>query len=253
MAEETDGLVRFHRLIACGLPPQRADRAAGGLLPTRAFRYCEAVTSAAAFGWYAFPPIGFTVTWNGEQLAWTFDGADEWFPLGRAQFPGYADAFDQDAPEAFRGYSPPFLVGLPEPGMFQVWSGLIARTAPGYSLLVRAPANLPRQSSHEMFEGVIETDRWFGPLFTNIRLTRTDIPVSFAPDYPLFQIQPLPRSLYLDERLNRFDCLDGVASFEPSDWADYRATVMKGGDPERPVGHQASEVRRRRRADVEPS
>ena len=43
----------------------RADRAAAGTMPTRAFRYCEAMTSASAFGWYVFPPITFSLMWDG--------------------------------------------------------------------------------------------------------------------------------------------------------------------------------------------
>ena len=92
-------LIRFHRLIGRARAPQRADRAAGGLLPTRAFRYCEAVTTASAFGWYIFPPISFSLVWTGEDLAWSFDGADSWYPLGTAQFPGFSDEFDRMAPE----------------------------------------------------------------------------------------------------------------------------------------------------------
>ena len=65
--------------------------------------------------------------------------------------------------------------------MVQIWSGLVARTAPGWSLLVRGPANLPRNLAYEVYEGIVETDRWFGPLFTNIRFTRTNVPVSSIP------------------------------------------------------------------------
>ena len=55
---DTDSsLVRFHRLIPGARPPQRADRSAAGTLPTRAFRYCEAATSASGFGWWLFPPM----------------------------------------------------------------------------------------------------------------------------------------------------------------------------------------------------
>ena len=28
---------------------------------------------------------------------------------------------------------------------------------------------------------IIETDRWYGPLFTNVRLTRTNAPIEFRP------------------------------------------------------------------------
>jgi hypothetical protein len=47
---------RFYRLIEQARAPRRADRSALGTLPTRAYRYCEAITSAASFGWYVFPP-----------------------------------------------------------------------------------------------------------------------------------------------------------------------------------------------------
>ena len=50
-------LLQFHRLIEQAHVPQRADRAAAGTLPTRAYRYCDAVTSAAGYGWWVFPPL----------------------------------------------------------------------------------------------------------------------------------------------------------------------------------------------------
>ena len=242
-------LARFHQLIETARPPQRADRSAGGLLPTRAFRFCEPVTSASAFGWYIFPPMGFSLIWTGEQVAWTFDGAEDWITLGRVQFPDFAEKFDAIAPEAAKGYSPPFLAALPEPGVVQVWSGLLARTAPDWSLLLRPPANLPR-GGYDLFEGIVETDRWFGPLFTNVRLTRTDTPITFDPDYPLFQAQPLHRSHYADERLNDFAVHTGVNSLQPEDWAAYGRTAIHPGDASaRPLGHDAAETRRRRRSD----
>jgi hypothetical protein len=39
------------------LLPQRADRAAAGMMPTRAFRHCDAITTASALGRHVFPPI----------------------------------------------------------------------------------------------------------------------------------------------------------------------------------------------------
>ena len=48
----TPAIVTFYRLIPEAALPQRADRSALGSLPTRAYRYCDAVTSAAGFGWH---------------------------------------------------------------------------------------------------------------------------------------------------------------------------------------------------------
>ena len=39
------------------LLPQRADRAAAGMMPTRAFRHCDAIRTTSALGRHVFPPI----------------------------------------------------------------------------------------------------------------------------------------------------------------------------------------------------
>ena len=249
MSTDDEPLVTFHQLVEGGLAPQRADRSAGGLLPTRAYRFCEAVTTASAFGWYAFPPISFSLIWDGTSVRWSYDGYDGWLPLGRAQFPNFGETFDRQSPERLRGYSPPFLSAVPEPGVVQIWPGLMARTRPGWSLLIRPPANLPKQGPYEMFEGIVETDRWFGPLFTNVRLTKTDVPILFDASYPIYQMQPLPRSLYVSEDLNHTEQHAGVEGMSGADWVDYGQTVIKEGTAaDIPFGGDALKVRRRRKA-----
>ena len=245
-------LVTFHRMIQTARMPQRADRSAAGSLPIRAFRYCEPATSAAAFGYYLFPPIGFSVQWDGYDIKWTFEGSGEWFPLnGAAQLPGYPEYFDANAPEEIRSFVPPFLAALQEPGLIQLWTGLIVRTAPGWSLLVRAPANLPRTGGWEPFEGIVETDHWFGPLITNLRLTKTDTPIDFKPDYPLLQVQPIPRHVYEDATLNNYEVVPELAQFTPEDWDDYYDTVVRPNvQIVRPRGQYAAAARKRRNAEA---
>jgi uncharacterized protein DUF6065 len=122
----------------------------------------------------------------------------------------------------------------------------MVRAAPDWSLLVRAPANLPSPGGHVLYEGIIETDRWFGPLFINMRLTRTHRPIRLRPDFPPTQVQPLPRSVYGDATLtsSRFNGdMDGLAA---QDWADYhRSIVVPNADPDRPFGSYAVASRKR--------
>ena len=108
------------------------------------------------------------------------------------------------APAHLRGFSPPFLSAVPEPGGIQVWTGLLIESAENWSVLVRPPANLPRSLAFDLYEGIVETDRWFGPLFTNLRLVKTDVPIHFSTETPLVQVQPLHRSTYADEVSNGF-------------------------------------------------
>ena len=176
------GIVEFFRLIQQTRPAKRAERAAAGYLPSRGLRYCDALTSATGYGYWVFPPLDIRLIWDGEQIFWSYGPDESWLPLsgtdsGAVQFPNYATAFDVTAPEFLRGYSPPFLTTLPELGGVQMWTGLLARTRPGWSLSVRSPVNLPPSPGVVTWEGIIETDLWFGPLFTNFRLTKTNTPV----------------------------------------------------------------------------
>lgn len=247
--QEVPPTVEFFRLVEGARPPQRADRAAGGTLPTRAFRYCEAATTAAALGWYVFPPINFKVFWTGTEIFWTYAGASDWYPLGAAQFPNFKAHFDELAPASVKGFSPTFLGALPEPGILQVWSGLVARTKPGWSLLVRGPSNLPRSVGYDVYEGLIETDRWFGPLFINIRLTQTGVPIEFDPNLPMFQAQPIARVAYSDATLNAATMRD-FETMSVDDWAAYEQTVVRPIVTKCPRGAHAVSIRKRRQAEV---
>jgi hypothetical protein len=187
---------------------------------------------------------------DGNDTFWHFDGAPDWLPLApAAQFPNFAQTFDQAAPAELAGCSPPFLTALREPGVVQIWTGLMARTAPGWSLMVRPPVNLPMQGGYAQYEGIVETDRWFGPLFTNLRLTQTNRPIRLRTDFPLLQVQPLPRVAYAEDTLNATVTTPDMAHMTEQDWAAYRDTiVIPNENPDRPFGAYAVAARKRRKA-----
>jgi len=243
-------LVKFHRFVASAPPPERADRAAGGTIPTRAFRYCEAVTTASALGWYVYAPLPFRLLFDGDEVGWNCPAFEGFIPLSRAaQFPYLSAKFDTIAPAWAKGFCPPLLASLREPGVVQIWSGLFARTRANYSLLVRAPANQPRSRGYEHYEGIVESDRWFGPLFTNIRLTRTDYPVSFAPSDPLFMVQPIRRELTSSVALNSMATSE-VGDFTEQDWLDFRNTVVSRNERGCPIGEDATKRRKRAASEI---
>jgi hypothetical protein len=241
--------VTFYGAIPGCRAPIRADASVLGTAPSRGFQYCEALRSASSFGWYVFPPIDFTLLWDGSQVLWTYRGAKAWYPLTSAQFPGYQALFDRTAPKRLRGFSPPFLTALVEPGVVQLWTGFFVESAEGWSMLVRPPANLPRNLAFDLYEGIVETDRWFGPLFTNLRLIKTDVPIHFSTETPLVQVQPLHRSTYAEEVSNGFAVIGNPRKFPGSAWERYEQSIVKPSlDPGRRVGAYATSVRRRRRS-----
>ncbi len=122
------------------------------------------------------------------------------------------------------------------------------RTAPEWSLLVRPVVNYPPSRNVDLFEGVIETDRWFGPLFTNLRLAKRDYPIHFGTEMPLFQVQALPRAAHSELTHKRVSMVEGLSHFSPDDWLDYEATIVKPNlDPERRVAAYAARARKRDR------
>jgi hypothetical protein len=249
---ETAPLIEFFQLVPSARLPRKADRAVGGTIPTRALRYCEAITSASGFGWYVFLPMRFKVMWDGHDMLWTYDGVDEWLPLSRAtQYPGFSDRFDQYAPACAQGFSPTFLAPSIQPGGLQIWTGCIAKTAPGWSLLVRGVANLSKSLAYETLEGIIETDRWFGPLFDNIRLLKTDTPIEFRDDIPFLQVQPVRKDVYSDKFLRNF-VVKELHELDEANWEQFHSTVVTPNTaPQRKKGQYAVSVRKREAVQIE--
>jgi hypothetical protein len=244
-----DPLVTFYRMLPGAPRPRRARFDAGGTLPTSAFQYCEPSRLASAFGYYVFLPMPFQVEWDGgTEGLWSFDGGADWYPLSEAAFPNSMAAFDSIAPGPCKGFCPPFLTLTVDHAMMQVWTGWFACTAPGYSLLVRGPANLTRSAGYEVFEGIVETDSWFGPLFVNIRFTRSGVPILFDNERPFLQVQPLHRSAYAESLQNRF-VVDDASAISGELWQAYERSLINPivRHPER--GHYAKAARRRRAAE----
>lgn len=242
---------QFIRMIPDAPPPQRANRAADGTMPIDAFRYCEPIRAASGFGYHFCPPMSFSLLLDDDQTFWQYEGMaeDEWIALQRgAQFPNYRTIFAEQAPAELGELAPPFLVQGSLPGNVQIWTGYFARTAPGWSLLVRGVANAKDTQPYRSDEGIVETDRGLRHLFTNVRLTRTNSPVSFHKRKAFVQVQPVLRECYLDPS---WELLEADA-LGPEDWASYALTLKHALNHMRDPGHYAVEARRRAHAEAAP-
>jgi hypothetical protein len=240
-------ICEFHRLIPDAPRPRRADRSADGTLPVAAYRYCEAVASASAYGWYVYPPATFSLCWvDGGAISFNIAGSKTWSTLQGAHYPDFRKTFAEMAPPGFADLAPPFLVQGMLPGVVQVWSGYFVRTAPGWSLLSRRTANIQRPQPFDNFEGLLETDSWFGPLFTNVQMKLTNAPVEFHVAKPLFQVQPVWRPSYRDPAFELREARD----WDAGDWQRFEAMIRPNTDDMRAKGHYAVDTRRRLRSDA---
>ncbi len=117
---------------------------------------------------------------------------------------------------------------------------------------MRAPVNLPAIPGLSGWEGIIETDIWFGPLFTNVRLTRTNVPVHIRAHTPFLQVQPIPQVAYREETLAAFSCIE-AAALTTHDWDRLGEVLLPHPDQEVRQGAYAVAVRKRRLCPVHPA
>lgn len=245
---DADPLVRFVRAIPGGRDPLRADRSALGTIPAAAFQYCEALTSASGFGYYVFIPRTVWLRWDGTDAYYIHEGVTEWAPVKNDLCPGYEEYFDAFAPEDVKGYCPPWVAQTLAPGVIQLWTGLFMTTREGWSSLLRPLVNVPQSRHFQVYEGLVETDRWFGPLFINIRMTAINEAVEVTSERPLFQIQPLERRTYAEKQLKQMDVMP-LEQMSAADWERYRSNIIAPNLTPRPPGHYAIGVRKRQAAE----
>ena len=84
-------------------------------------------------------------------------------------------------------------------------------------------------------------------MFTNLRLTRTHQPIHLKANYPLLQVQPLPREAYAEQTLSDTAIVPDMDSMTGADWDAYYSTVAgPSEDTNRAFGSYAVGVRKRR-------
>lgn len=218
-------VIRFHQMYPDALQPMRADRSALGSLPTQAYQYCEAVTTASAYGWYVFPATSISLQFDGVDIYLNNNGRLEKFSV--LQLPDADNWWNTHCPAELADMAPPFLTCLGIPGYVQIWSGLLVETRKNWSVLVRPIANFPGSNQFFCFEGMVETDEYSpAPLFINLKLQVTHTPIEFSCTEPLFQIQPIHRQCYskntLNNAMNTHIAKDGLSDLQ---WQRYSNTV----------------------------
>jgi hypothetical protein len=233
-------------------PPQRALGDAQGTVPVRAARFCEPLRAATGFGYHLFPPLDIHLLFDGADVSWGYDreGAGVttlWPLLDHAYYPGFREQWERQAPPDLWDRMPALLLpGDGGPGHVQVWTGCLVETRPGWSTWVRGPVNDSRRSlGLEVLEGIIETDRWLGHLYVNVRLVRTDVEVLLSRDRPLTQLVPIRREDYSEATLRQHLIYRGLGSERARVWDRYARST----EPHE-LGRYAREARRRR-ADEE--
>jgi hypothetical protein len=148
--------------------PAPVDRAWMETPAGRFAKRCLPLMIANQSGWELLNPSGFTAMW---------DGGDELpavtiWPRSGTQSPWVSSHFGS--------------------GILTWHVPYLFRTPRGYNLLVRGPANMPKDGISAL-EGVVETD-WTTATFTmNWKFTRPAYPVTFEAGEPIAMVVPIRR------------------------------------------------------------
>jgi Family of unknown function (DUF6065) len=149
------------------LVPASRNRAWMDATPQGFSKRCLPLLIANASGWHILNSHAITVTWNG--------GIDK-------------SALRIEADSA----GPGLAVSHFGSGVITWNIPFLLRTSPGYNLLVRGPANMPKDGISAL-EGIVETD-WSSSTFTmNWKVTRPNEPITFAVGEPIAQLVPQKR------------------------------------------------------------
>lgn len=245
-------LVELYQVLPDAPLPTPAGRRAVLAAPTKALRHCPPMIGATSLGWYLYPPMDFRLRFDGQQTDWC-DDAGTWHevpPGEEATVPAWDDHVRKTFPAAVLEASPEDRVMLfnadpMAPNRVEMYTGVVARTAPGWSLLLRAPANVPRRSDYFLIEGAIETDWWTAPIPTILELTTPDRVVDLRTHHPLVQVQLVPSEFLRDP----VEAVVGRAEDVPPEvWESYRDNRVRRITQER-MGSYHRALRERRLAE----
>lgn len=240
-------IAKFYRLVPSAPPIVAADATLDGSLPVRAVQYCDPVVSACGFGWHVRPPVDFALLFDGRSFLVSFNEGAAWHPLDECQIPGLRADHQRGARHEMAETLPPFLAALQESGIVQMWSGYFAATRRHWALSIGGVVNRFSSSAFDCMEGIVETDWWSGPLFTNLIFRQTNRPVFFSRRDPIFQVRPVLKSAYAKATRESAEVMLDADSFPDAAWRDYVRSATRDGTGSDHKGWYAKCARQARR------
>jgi hypothetical protein len=210
--------VDFFCILSGLRPPKPASDTVNGFLPGRAKSFCPPVTMASGFGYWLYPPYSFALKWDGLHSSWAFIDDDgelttDWKSLGggvdivsdkqRAFVDRVADLRGADVAALTVPNGIPWLNADPRAQhLIELDFGVIARTSPGWSLLIRSVPNWP-QRGVQLLDGIMETDWYRSTLGTILRIDEAGEHRIFQ-HLPIACAQPVPSVAFNPTTMTRF-------------------------------------------------
>jgi len=241
-SSETKCGLKVYRLHPGGSMIRKADHKLAGDMykepdTANALKWCGPILHANKSGYWAFPAVDMDITYK---------GGKDW---DIKEYRGYA-ATEQRIIEGNLRPEDKFrdttrtrtAFSLSEPATFQLWTGCIFRTPPGWCLHVRNPINFPDAYARPFHiqEGIIESDWMNYDIWFNLKFHKIGEKVELRRDMwpPLAQIVPVRRTSYdgewdLEDKILSIDDPDGLEVW--NGWQDYNYRKWKEKDAKEPL------------------
>lgn len=197
--------VEFFTFYPDAPPPVPALDTLNGSLPVRANQFCLPVTTASDFGWYLVPLVDLAIRWDGRKTHFAFLEENEpsaWKSLGDEEELFLSDGLErlgvlsharrQELDQIMTPRGLQFIdADLRAMQRIEPHFGLLVRTSPGWSPLVRSVLNEP-YGGYRVLEGITETS-WYRSLASvMVRLNDPGKIVCFLRSIPSTTLQFIP-------------------------------------------------------------
>lgn len=192
---EGDHTLRIYRLHPSGAIFEKANNKLSGDANEGAVKYCGPYIHANQSGWWVNPPFDMDISYNGdgtytEKLLDDFENLENYVIRSNLR---KEDKF-RDVTRSLLGK------GLAAPDVYQIWTGCVFRTPPGWCLHIRSPINFTESHKRPFWiqEGILETDWMAYDIWLNVEFIRPGELVKFRRNMwpPLAQIVPVRRESY---------------------------------------------------------
>jgi hypothetical protein len=255
--------LKVWRLHPDGVRIEPAERTLGGTANPDALKWCGPYAHANKAGFWVYPPFDIDLVWNGGP-SFAHRVIE---PVTDAEVDLVRSLQRPDDPEGSREFVRAFggrtklEFARVEPNIFQVWTGCMFETPPGWALHLRSPINLGVNPPYRIQEGILETDWMRYDIWINVIVTEPGLVIRLRRDQstPLAQLVPVRRESYdqpwevVEQSFHR-DTEEGDRRF--LEWTDYNHKKYITHAPHKDQATYYKERRRhvsRRSSDPSPA
>lgn len=194
-SKEPIPLLEVFRLHPSGISIEKANNKLNGSANENAIKYCGPYIHANQAGWWINPGFDADITYlgNGE---WREEYHSDYEPLHEMLIESNISKTDK-----FKNKGRTLIGKVWNiPDLFQIWTGCIFKTPPGWSLHIRSPINFTEVHKRPFWiqEAMIESDWLFYDIWMNLEFHQPNTTVKIRRDMwpPLAQIVPVKRESY---------------------------------------------------------